>query len=602
MPYNNHKNHKKRGVSLIEAIFGAAIFALLAVSIYQGYASLISLISLSREKVIIADLINEEFEVIRNMPFSNIGLVGGIPSGILVSTTTKTRDGRAFEISRTIRNIDDPFDGTIGGDPNDLSPADYKMVQVAVVCTSCKNSQPTSAVANFAPKNLESASTNGALFIKVFDANGIPVSQADVSVVNSGAGVNISEVTNNNGELQIVDAPPGQNAYRITVTKSGYTTDRTYATSTQNPNPAKPDATVLLQQVTQVSFVIDKVSTINIFSKDLQCASVPDVSFDIAGAKLIGTNPDVLKWSGSFSTDSSGQRVLNNIEWDTFTLTPGSGSNIIGVNPTSPFSVLPDSVQNVDMIVGSAIPNALLVTVLDGVTLLPLSDAHLTLDQGSNVVEKYTGRGYLSQTDWSGGSGQSNFTNTTRYFSDDGNIDINSPDGELKLVKTLGNYVSSGVLTSSIFDTGTTSNFTNILWIPTDQPSQAGTDSVKMQFASSIDNTATTTWSYFGSDGTSGSYYTLNNNNISSVHNGDRYFRYKIFLSTEASNKTPNISDLAVTYTSECVPPGQAIFDTLSSGNHDLTIEKSGYQTQVYPVNIITNGDWQSVVVYLQPQ
>jgi len=466
----------------------------------------------------------------------------------------------------------------------------------------CKKPLNLSAVSNVSPKNLETASTNGALFIRVFDASGNPVPQASVHVENAALSINIDDTTDNNGLLAIVDVPPAQNSYRIVVTKSGFTTDRTYAATAENPNPLKLDATVILQQLTQISFVIDKVSTINVHSRDMQCASVPSVSFTIAGAKLIGANPDVLKFSGSFSTDASGIKTLNNIEWDMFTIVVGGGFNLAGVNPLSPFAILPDSAQNVDIIIADGTPNNLLVTVKDSVTGLPLSGVNLTLTQGSFSATAVTGRGYLEQTDWSGGGGQADFTDPSKYWNEDGNIDVNSPAGELKLVKVLGNYVSSGVLTSSIFDTGTSSNFSNIIWIPTSQPPQTGADSVKFQLATSPDNTATTTWQYLGPDGTSGTYYSVSNNNINSVHNGDRYFRYKIFLSTEASNKTPNVASVAVTYTSSCIPSGQALFSALSSGNHDLLLEKSGYQTKTYEVNIITNDDWQSIGIIMSPE
>lgn len=591
-----------RGFSLIEVIFAATIFAIVAMSIFEGFISVNALISASRDKVAAVDLINSEFELVRNLSYANVGLQGGIPNGILSATTTVVKDGREFDITRVIRNIDDPFDGTIGGSPNDLSPADYKMVQISVSCETCKKPLDLSAVSNVSPKNLETASTNGALFIKVFDANGNPVPQANVHVTNSGVGVDIYETTNNDGLLAIVDTPPAQNSYRIVVTKSGYTTDRTYASSPSNPNPVKPDATVILQQLTQISFVIDKVSTINVYSRDLQCASVLNVPFSIAGAKLIGTDPDVLKWSGDFSTDGSGIKTLNDIEWDLFTFTIGEGFDLVGVNPPSPFAVLPDSVQNVDIIFAEMTPNGLLVSVKDSATNLPLSGVTLTLDQGSFVVTKITGIGYLEQTDWSGGGGQGNFTDHARYWTDDGNIDTNSPAGELKLAKILGDYVSSGMLTSSIFDTGTSSNFSSIIWSPTDQPPQTGDGNVRFQFATSPDNTATTTWQYLGPDGTSGTYYDISDNNINPAHNGDRYFRYKIFLHTDVNNKTPNIASVAITYTSDCVPPGQALFDALSPGNHDLLLEKSGYQSQIFPVNIITNDDWQSVEASLLPE
>ncbi len=597
-----NKKQTSGGFSLVEVIFSATIFTIIAISVYSGYANLNRLISASRDKVIGVDLLNEQFEIIRNIPYASIGLVQGIPVGVLQATSTIVRDGRTFSIVKTVRNIDNPFDGTLGGSPNDLSPADYKLVEISLNCAACRNFSEMKASSYFAPKNLETASNNGALFIRVFDANGNPVPQARVEITNSSAGVYIVETTDNNGSLQIVDAPPGINAYRIIVTKSGYTTDRTYAPSISNPNPVKPDATVVLRQVTQISFIIDKVSIINVRSRDLQCAAVPSVSFNISGAKLIGTNPNIVKYSGSFSTDSAGSKTLSNIEWDTFTLTPGGVGNLIGINPASPFSVLPDSVQNVDMIFGEGIPNNLLVTAKDSATGLPLSGVHLTLTQGVFTAEKVTGRGYMEQTDWSGGAGQSTYTNDTMYYSDDGNIETSSPNGELKLKKVLGNYVGSGFLVSSVFDTGTSSNFSNILWSPTDQPPQTGSDSVRLQLATSPDNTSTTTWEYLGPDGTASTYYNVGNNNISQVHNGGRYFRYKIFLKTNASNKTPNIASVAVTYTSDCIPPGQSLFPGLSSGNHRLILEKTGYQTQQYDVNIITNDDWQSIEVNMLPE
>lgn len=596
------ERERSGGFSLIEVIVASAIFAVVALAIYQGFFSITNLIAASRDKIAMIDLVNSEFELIRNLSYSNVGLQGGVPNGVLSATTTATKDGRQFEVTRVIRNVDDPFDGTIGGSPNDLSPADYKMVQISVSCLSCKNPLDFSAVANVAPKNLETASTNGALFVRVFDANGNPVPQANVSVSSAATGISINDTTNNEGLLAIVDIPPAQNAYRIVTTKSGFTTDRTYPSSAGNPNPINPDATVLLQQLTQVSFIIDRVSTINVRSKDLQCAAVPDVPFSIAGAKLIGTNPDVLKFSGNYTTDTSGEKILNDMEWDTFTFTVGGSFNLIGLNPISPFNVLPNATQNVDIIIGSGAPNNLLVSVRDSATSLPLSEVNLTLNQGSFVATKVTGRGYMEQTDWSGGSGQINFSDPIRYFSDDGNIDTASPTGELKLVKVLGDYVSSGTLTSSIFDTGTSSNFTNLVWSPTDQPPQTGTDSVKFQIATALENTATTTWQYLGPDGSASTFYTITNNNINPIHNGDRYFRYRVFLSTEASNKTPNIASVAMVYTSDCIPPGQALFSGLSSGNHDLLLQKTGYQDQIYEVNIITNDDWQSIEAVMSPQ
>jgi prepilin-type N-terminal cleavage/methylation domain-containing protein len=581
-----------RGFSLVEVIVASAIFAVVAASIYQGFISITSLISASRDKVAAVDLINGEFELIRNLSYANVGIQNGIPNGVLLATTTVVKDGREFNISRVIRNIDDPFDGTMGGTPNDLSPADYKMVQINISCDSCKKPLDLSAVSNISPKNLETASTNGALFVKVFDASGNPVPQANVHIENSAPLININETTNNDGLLAIVDAPPAQNSYKIVVNKSGFTTDRTYATSTGNPYPIKPNATVLLQQLTQISFIIDKTSDINLHTVTNKCAPVSGVPFNINGTKLIGTNPDVPKWAASFTTDSSGFKNIADIEWDTYSFTTSGGFYLAGTNPISPISVLPNSNQNIDLIISEDSPAFLLVNVKDNAGL-PISGATVSLG-GQNLL---TDQGFLKQTDWSGGSGQLNFSDPTRFYSSDGNIELNSPTGELKLLNSLGHFAALGEITSSVFDTGTSSNWSKVDILPTDQPPATGANPVKFQIATSKNNTATTTWEFLGPDGTAGSFYTILNNNINPIHNGDRYIRYKIFLSTADTNFTPNISDFVISFSSSCIPPGQVLFSNLGLQSYSLVVSAAGFISQTIPINL--NSNWQKQDVLL---
>jgi len=590
------KLKNKKGFSLIEAIFAAAIFAIVSVSIYQGFMSVTSLISASRDKVAAINLINSEFELIRNLSYADVGLQGGIPDGVLNATSTVVIDGRIFNIIRTIRNIDDPFDGTIGGSPNDLSPADYKMVQINISCSSCKKTIDFDVISNIAPKNLETASTNGALFIKVFDANGNPVSQANVHLENSALGINIDETTNNDGLLAVVDVPPAVNSYKITTTKNGFTTDKTYSSTVDNPNPLKPDATVILQQLTQISFVIDRTSNILLRTMTDRCLPVSDVPFEIKGTKLIGASPDVYKWTGNFTTDSVGQKNISGIEWDVFSFLTSGAFYLAGTNPISPISILPNSDQNIDLIITDKNPAFLLVNVKDSSTNLPISEALVSLSSGDTMT---TNKGFFIQSDWQGGAGQTNFNDETKYFSSDGNIDTDSPVGELKLVNSLGAYMGFGEIISSIFDTGTSSNWSRVDISPTDQPSETGPNSVRFQIATALENTATTTWDFKGPDGTSGTFYNITNNNINSVHNGDRYIRYKLFLSTNDTDFTPNISDFAISFSSSCIPPGQALFSNLSTGNYTLDVSATGYSSQTIPVSI--NSNWQSQDVLLSP-
>jgi len=103
-------------------------------------------------KVLATALANEELEIARNLPYNDVGIINGIPSGKLIRTKSVTRDGHLFEVTLTVRNIDDPFDGTIGGNPNDLSPADSKVVQVDITCPNCKSFPPIFITTRVAPK------------------------------------------------------------------------------------------------------------------------------------------------------------------------------------------------------------------------------------------------------------------------------------------------------------------------------------------------------------------------------------------------------------------------------------------------------------------
>ncbi len=586
------------GFTLAEMLVGSAVFAIIAVAVFQTYSTFINLVAMGKYKIMAADIINEQFELIRNLKYADVGIKNSIPNGVLDQNVTIVRSGSSFDVTRTIRNIDDPFDGLIGGIPNDLSPSDYKLVQIEVSCSNCKNFTPISTVGQVAPKNLESASSNGALFIKVFDANGNPVPQANVHIVNVATTVPIiiDDLTNNQGTFQLVDAPPGVTAYRISATKSGFTTDRTYATSSSNPNPVKPDATVIVGQVTQTSFVIDRLSSGSVNTLDAACGPIANIPFNMRGGKLIGTMPDVLKFDQNYTTDSSGLKNISSLEWDTFNLSLSTSTYYLaGTNPTLPISVLPNSAQNISLILTNALPGHLLVVVTDSSTSLPVSDATLTL----NAKTLQSGRGYMEQTDWSGGPGQNNFVDSTKYFSDDSNVNIASPAGDLKLKMSLGAYVLSGVLTSSVFDTGTSSNFGNIFWSPVSQPPQSGANSIRFQIATAPDNTSTTTWNYKGPDGTASTYYSVSNTNINATNNGNRYFRYKVFLTTADTAYTPTLANVAVTFTSACIPPGQAIFSGLLNGSYTLIVDKTGYSSQNIPINI--NSAWAVQNVLLLP-
>ena len=120
----------RHGMSLLEMVIGVAILTIVSVSVYRSFAVLLDIFGASRAKVAAATLANEEMEIIRNIPYANVGTAGGVPPGSIPQTQSKTKNGITFSITTTVRNVDDPFDGVIGGSPNDLSPAARAIITI----------------------------------------------------------------------------------------------------------------------------------------------------------------------------------------------------------------------------------------------------------------------------------------------------------------------------------------------------------------------------------------------------------------------------------------------------------------------------------------
>jgi Tfp pilus assembly protein PilV len=588
---------KKRGFTLMEALVGTALFLVIAAASYQAYASLFVLSANNQYKILALELANEQFEIIRNMPYSNIGIVSGIPNGVIPYVQNITRGGIVFTVQTTVRNIDQSVDGSMGSS-TDSSPADNKFVSLTIGCADCKNFSSTTLSTWVAPKNLETASTNGSIFIKTFDANGNPIAGANVHIVNSTVvpSIVVDDTTNNSGILQVIDAPPGTSAYNITVSKPGYSTEKTYPPGgAGNPNPTKPDATVLVQQVSQNSFSIDLLSTLSVSTVTSLCSPVPNTGFTLTGSKTIGAG--VSKYAATTTTDALGQNNLTNMEWDTYTFGLNSSSyDLAGLNVLNPVTLNPNASQRVLLVVAPKNPDSLLVTVKDNANGLPLTDATVLLTNGSGYsASQITGQGFVNQTDWSGGSGQQNLSSTNKYWNDDTNVDVTHPTGDIKLFNNSG-YAPAAWLESSTFDVGTTSNFHTLIWLPGTQPTGTGANSLKFQLASATSSTPAF-WNYLGPDGTGATYYTSANSPIGTMHDGDRYVRYKTFLSTASATNTPDVSDVSFSFTTGCTPPGQVLFQNLVPGNYTLTVSKGGYVTYASAISI--SSAWKEQIVNL---
>jgi prepilin-type N-terminal cleavage/methylation domain-containing protein len=595
-----------KGFTLMELLVTVAIFAILLTGILGAFAATTKAVKASREKTILSSLSTNYLEIIRNMPYSQVGTINGNPNGTLpdlTNTYSQVINGTTYKIYYEVTYIDDPSDGTAlaGTDPY---PADYKQVKMDILNTG--TNQTTSFLTSVVPKGLEGTVNQGALQIQVIDSNGNAVPGANIHITypTTTPTIILDRSTDSTGQWIEVGLPPAVHNYHIVITKAGYSQDQTYSSTGQNPNPLHPDATVAVGTITKITFSIDLVATLNIKTLNAICQPTNGINLNITGAKLIGSSPNVVKFNNNFSSGppsyGPGLIALSPAEWDTYTPTLLTGQSVItyGTSPIQQITVLPNTTQTFNMILGpNSTANSLLVIVKDSSSGTALENATVTLTDGGAFNQTLiTGGSVWVQKDWSGGSGQALWSSSTpsQYMVDNGNVDVTTA-GQIKLNKLSGKYITAtGTLESSAFDTGTNAtNYTILSWLPS---SQSASTTVAFQVAANNDDA---TWNYVGPDGTAATYFTTPGQDMGSALDNNEFFRYKVFLSTADNTKTPTVTSVNANFVTGCFTPGQVIFTGLGAKTYFLTVSIPGYQTQ-NNISVNVNGN-QPFQVLMSP-
>ncbi|MDO8499858.1 MAG: prepilin-type N-terminal cleavage/methylation domain-containing protein [bacterium] len=581
----------KNGFTLIEVMVAVAVFLIFSIGVYGAINMIFKIVYQSRMTILETAILSEEIETVRNLPYAEVGILNGLPVGVLEHEKTVMRNGKNFTVITTVRNIDNPFDGTLGGTPNDTAPADYKLVEFSAICVDCMQQKPVILNTIIAPKGLEGASQNGAIFISVYDYDGDSVSGASVHIVNSTIvpSLIIDDVTDNDGMLRVIDTPTGTLSYNITVTKNGFSSD--WTTSGVPGTPTKAPITVEEQTISDMSFYIDVLGNLTVTTIGSSCSVIPNIQLTMRGEKLLGTNPDTYKYNQNFSTNGAGIKDFGDMEYDKYHINlVGTTYDIAGSVPILPVNMTPGLEQEVSVVLRAHTSNSLLVKVLDAGTKLPLSAATVRLYKTSYDESIATGLGYSRQTEWDGGSGQIDMIVDNEYFADSGTMDVSGSGDDIKLKKVGGNYLTSGWVESSTFDLGEPVNFSNIIWEPLSQPVETGADPIKFQIAVAASSTPAS-WDFVGPDGTGSTFFTSASTVINSAQDDNRYFRYKAFLSTADDGYSPTLSEVAFTYTNSCTPPGQSFFSGLSADTYTLDVSRTGYIATSGPIDISGNNE-----------
>ncbi len=293
-----------RGVSLLDTIVGTALMLVIFLGIAAAFKLSVDVVSSNKARAGAVALLNERMEYIKSVTYPSLGTIGGIPSGALAQNEAIVLNGVSYDRRTLISYYDDTKDGSSGGDSNGIQ-ADSKTAKVEVSWLSRTGTRTIVTTARIAPTTgLETAVSGGTLTVNAVDATGATLSGATVTIVNATTSVDLTTYTNASGTVQFIGTPAGS-GYAITLTKSGYSTARTYTATSQNTNPNPGDLTVTNNLTTSSTFAIDVLgsktvqtftpvataTTTDPFSNTSMIATSSDVSVSGGSARISGSAP-----------------------------------------------------------------------------------------------------------------------------------------------------------------------------------------------------------------------------------------------------------------------------------------------------------------------
>jgi len=252
---------KKKGFTFVEVLVTVFLVSLVFFGIFGAYRLGLYIVGLSQRKIIATNIAQGEIEKIKNLPYVLVGTIGASPpyaSGILEATTSNTINGVIYTIERKILLVVDPSDGS------EHCPVDYKRAEVKVSFSGILRgvvSLTTDIVPKTKSEELRICEEQpiGVLLVQVSDAQGNLVSLPTIQVFDTQNNLR-GTFTPSEGRYEI-PLSPGE--YKVVVSKEGYSTDRTYSTQ-EIAQPSKRNPLVIDGQVSQITFEIDKVSTMRV--------------------------------------------------------------------------------------------------------------------------------------------------------------------------------------------------------------------------------------------------------------------------------------------------------------------------------------------------
>lgn len=418
----------RAGFSLVDVIVGVALMLVLFLALFGILRASLTLSALTKAQAAAIELANTQLEYLRGLSYDALGTVGGIPAGTVPETSVTTKSGISYTTHTFVAYVDDPADGSGTDDSNGIT-TDYKRARITVSYSVAGQEKSAVLVSNFAPPNIESSSGGGTLVIVVVDALGAPVAGATAHITNPSLSpsVDVTTFTDSAGEVSLLGAATSTD-YRVTLSKDGFSSTRTYARDATNANPNPGPLTVVKDQTTAQTFAIDQLSTVILSAQTPDATTTVPLSgaaFTLTGSKTIGSESDgtpIYKTTATGTTGNDGTKTLS-LEWDSYALTL-SGHDIKDACPTSPYAIEPGETFAASLLLVDSTTNNLRVLVTDNVGTV-VAGAQVTLSRtgySETAASTSCGSAYFGGVDAAGdytvsiaktGYSSQNFTNVS---------------------------------------------------------------------------------------------------------------------------------------------------------------------------------------------
>lgn len=277
------EKNNQNGYTLVELLIAILVLGVMAIGVLSLISGLVFSAAFIKKQAVAMTLATNQMEYLKSLPFDNLAVAGGsiyVPNP-LPASINKTINGVYYQIDTSITYADDAYDGCgsyptqalketycrnypppAGSPVTDLNPKDYKNIEVTVLG---KNGAKLAQVnTDVSARVAETSSTTGALFVKVIDNNGNPISDATVRVTNStlSPAVDMSDSTDVNGTAIFYDLKPDSTNYDyyITASNPNYTTLTTIKPS-GSLLPNYPNQNILTQLSSFVTLTLKPKGT-----------------------------------------------------------------------------------------------------------------------------------------------------------------------------------------------------------------------------------------------------------------------------------------------------------------------------------------------------